>query len=72
LVHDENYDEAMRQLNIWINHLESLGELEIETYSTGADGMQAAFTGLVGYAIRVKKTGVASSSKVANGGEDAH
>jgi hypothetical protein len=54
LVHGENYDEALRQLNEWINYLESLGVVIIEEYETGADGFQALFSGVFGHAIRVK------------------
>ena len=55
LVHDDDYDTALRQLNVWVEYLESLGPIEIVEYSTGATGVQAIFSGIVGYAIRIKQ-----------------
>lgn len=51
----EDYDEALRQLHIWVKHLESLGPLEVVSYSTGATGIQAVFGGVTGWAIRVAR-----------------
>lgn len=56
LVRDENYDEALRQLNEWVIEMEAKGPVEIAEYETGAVGMQAMFSGVIGYAIRYKKS----------------
>ncbi|MCH8851113.1 MAG: hypothetical protein IID41_00510 [Planctomycetes bacterium] len=55
LVHEGDYDSAMRQLLVWVTHLESLGELEVVGYETGATGIQAAVSGFVAKAIRFKE-----------------
>lgn len=55
LVHEENYDEALRQLHTWMTYLESLGEVEIVKFNTGATGVQAMFSGTHSYAITIKK-----------------
>ena len=52
LVHNDDYEEGLRQLQRWVEHLEAQGELEVVEFETGATGMQAMFTGLTGYAIR--------------------
>lgn len=55
LVEEDNYGGAIQQLAIWIKHLESLGDLEVVSYETGATGMQVMMSGLVGYALKVKE-----------------
>lgn len=52
LVHNDNCEEAFRQLNEWVKSLENHGKVFIDSYETGATGIQA---GKVGYAIRLKK-----------------
>jgi hypothetical protein len=54
LVHNDDYDEAKRQLALWVLHLVGQGEVEVVEYETGATGLQAAFTGTTGYAVRFK------------------
>jgi len=54
LVEDDNYDEALHQLGLWVDSLKAAGEVEIVTYSTGAIGMQAMLSGSTGYAVRIK------------------
>jgi hypothetical protein len=51
LVHGDNYDEALRQLNEWVKHLEAQGRLVVVEYRNGATGSQAAFSGSIGRAI---------------------
>ena len=55
LVRGENYDEALRQLELWVDHLEHIG-VEVESFKTGAKGFQAMISGVIGYAFRVSKT----------------
>ena len=55
LVEDDNYRVAIQQLAVWIKHLESLGELEVVQYETGATGIQVMMSGLIGYALKVKE-----------------
>lgn len=45
--------EALRQLKIWTDHLDALGELEVKPYDTGLRGMKALFMGETGYAIKL-------------------
>lgn len=47
-------DESIIGLAQWVKHLESLGEIEIVTYETGATGIQAMFSGCVGRAVKLK------------------
>lgn len=54
LVRDEDYDAAIRQLDQWVRHLESLGTVEVVSYETGATGFQAVISGVIGYALRVR------------------
>jgi hypothetical protein len=54
LVDDDNYDEALRQLGLWVDSLKAAGEVEIVSYNTGATGMQAMLSGSTGYAVRIK------------------
>jgi hypothetical protein len=54
LVHDDDYNEALRQLAIWVDDLEARG-VYVAEYHTGAQGLQALLTGLIGYAIRFKE-----------------
>ena len=55
LVSDEDYDKALKELNMWVEHLESQGEVEVATYATGETGLQALVSGVFGYAIRFKE-----------------
>jgi hypothetical protein len=48
-------NDPIDQLAKWVTYLESLGELEVVSYDTGADGLQALISGVTGYAIKVKK-----------------
>jgi len=52
LVQDNDYKEALRQLNKWIEHIESIGKVEVVSYKTGATGLQAMVSGTTGYALR--------------------
>lgn len=54
LVEDDNYDAAMGQLLTWVRHLESIGELEVAHYKTGATGAQLLMVGVLAKAIRFK------------------
>ena len=54
LVHSEDYDGAIIELYKWIKHLETLGEIQIVEYNTGATGMQAMFTGVFKKAVKIK------------------
>lgn len=54
LVHGENYDAAKIELAEWVKHIEAQGEVEIASYATGAKGLQALITGVIGYGIRLK------------------
>ncbi len=54
LAEDGDYDSAQAQLLLWVEHLESLGELEVAEYQTGATGIQAIISGVFARAIRVK------------------
>ncbi|MHC4088717.1 MAG: hypothetical protein ACYSVY_00290 [Planctomycetota bacterium] len=54
LVRGGDYDGALRQLDAWITHLEGQGEVYIDEYETGATGLQAMISGLVGYAVRIR------------------
>jgi len=54
LVDDDNYGEGLTQLNKWIQHLESQGELEFVTFPTGATGLQALISGMTGSALIFK------------------
>lgn len=51
LVENGDYDTALVQLNDWINHLEDQGEVKITPYPTGAVGIQALLTGVIGHAV---------------------
>lgn len=53
LVHDEDYDTAIIQLGEWVVRLNEIG-VELDSYSTGATGMQALLSGLMGTAFRMK------------------
>lgn len=47
-------EEAIKQLAEWVQHLESQGEVSVETYQTGATGIQAVFSGFTAKAIMIK------------------
>ena len=51
LVHDNNYDEGIRQLILWVKDIESK-TVEVIKYLTGATGMQAMVSGSYGYVIK--------------------
>ena len=53
LVHNENYDEALRQLGDWVEKLERIG-VEVIEFKTGAKGVQAIMTGLFGRALKLR------------------
>ncbi len=55
LAKDENYDEAIRQLAVWVRAVMEIGELEVVEYETGATGLQVVMSGAVGYALKVKE-----------------
>lgn len=67
LVEDDNYGEAIRQLAIWVEYLESLGDLEVVQYETGATGMQVMMSGLIGYALKVKEAAHGENGEGKNG-----
>jgi hypothetical protein len=54
LVYGGNYDVALEELNKWIMHLEFQGKIYVEEYPTGATGLQIVFSGLTGYAVRIR------------------
>lgn len=54
LVPDEDYEKALSGLYDWMRHIENQGEIEIKEYKTGAVGIQAMISGVVGYAITLK------------------
>ena len=56
LVHNENHEDALRQLLLWVKHLEKQGELEVVEHNTGAEGVQAILSGVIGYSLRFKDT----------------
>lgn len=49
-----DYEKALDQLLLWVEHLEKQGEVEVVEFSTGATGMQAMVSGSTGYALRFK------------------
>jgi hypothetical protein len=53
LVHNDDYNEGLRQLNKWIVHLESQGKPFIDTYPLPIHSAER-FNSPVGYAIRLK------------------
>lgn len=53
LVHDDNYQAAIDQLAAWVQHLDTQGVVSVESYSTGATGIQALVSGVTGYAVRI-------------------
>ena len=55
LVHGGDYVEALTQLNLWVQHLESLGKIEIEVYETQAEGLQVLFSCIYAAAVKIKK-----------------
>lgn len=52
LVHGDNYDKALAQLDSWVEHLKMQGAIELVEYETGATGVQAVISGLFSYAFR--------------------
>jgi hypothetical protein len=63
LVHNDDYDEGLRQLNLWVEHLEAQGRVEIVEYDTGAVGLQAAMTGFIGRAVVIRDKQEAASEQ---------
>lgn len=53
---------AIEQLARWIQHMESQGKVSVRTYETGASGIQALISGVIGHAVyiesRAEKGGV--------------
>jgi hypothetical protein len=56
LVINDDYDEALRQLEIWVEDIESRGG-KIYKFRTGATGIQAMVSGRIGWALRVRGEG---------------
>lgn len=54
LVQGDDYDSALEELNEWVKHLEAQGEVYVTEYETGATGIQAVLSGLIGYAVRIR------------------
>lgn len=52
LVHGDDYDKALAQLNAWVGHLEAQGTVELAQYKTGATGIQAIISGYSSFAFR--------------------
>lgn len=52
--HPPDYDEALRQLALWVEHIEAQGEIEVVPYPTGAKGLQVLISGVFGHAVRLK------------------
>lgn len=53
LVHDANYAVAVLQLDAWVRHLEAQGAVSVVDFQTGATGVQALLSGMVGRAVRL-------------------
>lgn len=51
---DASYSDAIIQLALWVQHLESFGEVELVEFATGASGLQAIVSGVFGHALRIK------------------
>lgn len=49
LVHDDNYDEAIRQLAIWVK---DMSNVQVIKYATGITGLQALLSGSFGTTIK--------------------
>lgn len=65
LVDGADYDAGVRGLYTWIRTLEAIGELETVAFETGATGLQAMFSGVVGVALRfVRPAGTPEPSAV--------
>jgi len=47
-------ETAIRELSEWVEKLNELGAV-VETYNTGATGIQATFSGVYGHAVRIPK-----------------
>jgi hypothetical protein len=54
LVPHDDYESAIEQLANWVESLNKIG-IEIQSYSTGATGTQAIFSGIIAYAVKVKE-----------------
>jgi hypothetical protein len=46
-------DDAIKQLSDWVDKLNELGAV-VETYKTGATGIQAMISGVAGKAVRIR------------------
>ena len=53
LVRNGDYASALEGLLKWVENLEAQGQVIVEEYTTGAQGLQAMISGVVGYAIRI-------------------
>lgn len=54
-----DYDEALRQLNLWIEHLKAQGEIVVEPFSTGhTDAVGIILHGVRNWGIRFADTEV--------------
>ena len=49
-----DYDPAIIQLALWVQHMEAQGPLEVVDHETGATGLQVIVSGLLGRAIRLR------------------
>ena len=58
LVHGDDYDKALVQLNAWVEHLEAQGTVELVEYETGATGIHALLSGVTSYAFRFAGEGL--------------
>jgi hypothetical protein len=47
-------DDAITQLAEWVVYMQSQGRVEIVSYETGATGLQAMLSGVVGRAVMVR------------------
>ena len=54
LVYDNDTYEALRQLNVWVTHLQDL-DVEVVEFETGVTGFYALLSGTTGYAVVRKK-----------------
>ncbi len=54
LIRNEDKNEALRQLADWVDKMEEIG-VTVVKYETGATGIQALMTGVIGTAFKLKK-----------------
>jgi hypothetical protein len=48
---EKDYDEAERQLHIWMSNIKGKGGARLVTYASGADTFAAVLSGVIGYAF---------------------